>query len=117
MSLTADQIAAACDLFSDLGQITTRRMMGGLCLYHRGTIFALVTGDGAVFLKGAGAVVAELEAAGATQWAYEREGRATPTKMPYWSLPDAALDDPEAACDWARRALAQLSSGVPSPSA
>ena len=26
--------------------------------------------------------------------------------MGYWSLPEAALDDPEAACDWAPRVLA-----------
>ena len=42
-----------------------------------------------------------------------RRGRATreggkPTSMPYWTLPDAALDDPDMACDWARRALAHL---------
>ena len=28
--------------------------------------------------------------------------------MGYWTLPEAALDDPEAACDWARRALDAL---------
>ena len=27
--------------------------------------------------------------------------------MPYWTLPDAALDDPEDASAWARRALAE----------
>ena len=28
--------------------------------------------------------------------------------MPYWTLPDDLLDDPETVCDWARRALAAL---------
>ena len=108
MGLSAEEIAAARDLFAGLGEITTRRMMGGLCLYHRGTIFAIVMGDGGIFLKGAGGFVQELEAEGCTQWSYQREGRATPTRMAYWSLPDAALDDPDVACDWARRALAAL---------
>ncbi|MHA7886477.1 TfoX/Sxy family protein [Roseicyclus sp.] len=108
MSVSTEEIEAARDLFAGLGEITTRKMMGGLCLYHEGTIFAIMMGDGGLFLKGAGPVVAELEAAGCTQWSYQREGRDTPTKMPYWTLPDAALDDPEIACDWARRALAHL---------
>ncbi|MDA9347626.1 TfoX/Sxy family protein [bacterium] len=29
--------------------------------------------------------------------------------MPYWTLPDAAMDEPELACDWARRSLLQNS--------
>ena len=46
MSLSAEEIAFAKELFSGLGDLTTRRMMGGLCLYHEGTIFAIVHGDG-----------------------------------------------------------------------
>ena len=111
MGLNRGEIEAARDLFAGLGEITTRRMMGGLCLYHRGTIFAIVMGDGGIFLKGAGDMVAELEAAGSTQWTYQREGSAAPTRMAYWTLPDDALDDPDTACDWARRALAALGPG------
>jgi TfoX/Sxy family transcriptional regulator of competence genes len=36
-------IDRAIELFSGLGDITTRKMMGGLCLYHEGTIFAILT--------------------------------------------------------------------------
>jgi DNA transformation protein len=107
MSLSAEEIAFAKELFSDLGELSTRRMMGGLCLYHEGTIVAIVHGDGSIWLKGAGDFIAELEAEGCTRWTYTREG-GKPTSMPYWTLPDAALDDPEMACDWARRALRHL---------
>ena len=107
MSLTSEEIAFATELFSGLGGISTRRMMGGLCLYHEGTIFALVHGDGSIWLKGAGDFVAELEAAGCSRWTYTRESGTT-AAMPYWSLPDAAHDDPDLACDWVRRALAHL---------
>lgn len=107
MSLSAEEIAFAKELFSDLGELSTRRMMGGLCLYHDGTIFAIVHGDGSIWLKGAGEFIAELESEGCTRWTYTREG-GKPTSMPYWTLPDAALDDPEMACGWARRALRHL---------
>jgi len=108
VSVSAEQIEAARDLFSGLGDITTRKMMGGLCLYHEDTIFAILMADGGLFLKGQGAFVAELEAAGCTQWSYQRKGRDKPTRMAYWTLPEAAVDDPDLACDWAGRALAHL---------
>ena len=108
MSLSAEQIAAARDLFSGLGDITTMRMMGGLCLHHRGTIFAIVMGDGGIFIKASGDMIATLEAEGCTQWHYQRAGRAAPSYMPYWTLPDAAYDDPDTACDSARWVLAHL---------
>ena len=41
--------------------------MGGLCLYYRGTIFAIVMGDGGIFLKASGAMIATLEAEGCSQ--------------------------------------------------
>lgn len=108
MSLTSEEIEFATDLFSDLGPLTTRKMMGGLCIYRDRTIFAIIHGDFGVMIKGAGDFQQELDAMGLTRWTYQRDGAAKPTAMPYWKLPDSALDDPEEACDLARRALAHL---------
>ncbi|MEM1389201.1 MAG: TfoX/Sxy family protein [Pseudomonadota bacterium] len=102
MSLSEEEIAFARDLFAGLGNVTTRKMFGGLSLYQNGTIFAVLRSDGVILIKGAGAFADVLRAEGCTQW---REGKGT---MPYFTLPDAALDDPEEACDWARRALEHL---------
>jgi DNA transformation protein len=107
VSVSDEQIAAALDLFAELGGLSTRKMMGGLCLYRDGVIFALLYSDGTLFLKGKGDMIEALEDAGATRWTYQRDGKA-PTAMPYWTMPDDALDDPELACDWARRALSHL---------
>ena len=108
MSLGAAEITFATDLFSDLPNLTTRRMFGGLALYSDGTIFALLRSDGALLIKAAeGPLAAQLAEAGATRWTYARkDGHAA--AMPYWTLPDTALDDPAEAVAWARRALAAL---------
>lgn len=104
MAVSDADIAQALDLFSDLGPLTTRKMMGGLCLYRNGTIFALLRSDGTLFLKARGPLAEALEAEGAVQF-----GAGDPRGlMPYWTLPEDALDEPERACDWARRALAEL---------
>ena len=107
-SITAEEIEFATDLFAGLGDITTRKMMGGLCLYHQGTIFAMVHSSYGVMIKGEGEFKDELDAMGLWHWTYTREKTGTTSSMPYWKLPDSALDDPEEACALARRALAHL---------
>ncbi|CUH80419.1 TfoX/Sxy family protein [Tropicibacter naphthalenivorans] len=107
MAVSAEEIAFAKDLFSGLGDLTTRKMMGGLCLYHQGTIFAIVHGDMGIMLKGAGDFVQRLEDLGCTRWEYTRKDGAH-AAMPYWTLPDSAQDDPTEAVALAQEALRYL---------
>lgn len=107
MSVSDEDIAHALDLFSEFDDLTTRKMMGGLCIYASGTIFALLYSDGQLFLKAQGEMAEKLEDMGATRWQYTRkDGKVT--SMPYWTMPDAALDDPELACSLARETLSHL---------
>lgn len=98
MALADADIAFATDLFSDLGRVSTRKMFGGMCLYLDGVVFALMNGDGQLFLKAKGDTATALADDGATQF----------HNMPYWSLPEAALDDPTEACTLARRTMTSL---------
>lgn len=107
MAVSQSDIDRAVELFSGLGDVSTRKMMGGLCLYHQGTIFAILMSDGSLHLKGAGAFCDTLEAAGCARWVETRaDGKVM--HMPYWTMPEAALDDPDIARDWAHRALQYL---------
>jgi len=98
MALADADIAFAADLFAPMGGITTRKMFGGICLYHDGIVFALMSSEGRLYLKAKGAVAEDLQATGAKQF----------HNMPYWSVPEAALDDPDEACTLARETLATL---------
>ena len=98
MYLADADIAFATDLFSELGNISTRKMFGGMCLYLDGNVFALMSSDGQLYLKTKGDLVTELSDGGATRF----------HSMPYWSIPDAALDDPSEACTLARRTIASM---------
>ena len=107
MSVSDSDIAFARELFAGLGGLTHRKMMGGLTLYCAGQVFAILDGEGRVYLKAKGAFADEMAAAGAVKFSFtDRHGKTA--SMGYWSLPDAALDEPDLACDWARRALAAL---------
>ncbi len=95
MSVSDGDIAFAMELFMPLGDLTKRKMFGGLGIYHAGNIFCVVSSEGRIFLKCKGDLAQTLAADGSDQF----------HNMPYWSLPDAALDDPQDASDLAHRAI------------
>lgn len=102
--------AFVLELFEGLGDVTARPMMGGLAIYREGRIFAIVGPEDRIYLKAIGALADALAAEGSEQFVYEKApGKLA--RMGYWTLPDAALDDPEEACAWARRALAAADPG------
>ena len=98
MSLSESDIAFAFELFSDLPDLTHRKMFGGMCLYSEGGVFALCSSDGRIFLKAIEELAGRMAGNGAEQF----------HSMPYWSLPEDALDDPERACELARETLSML---------
>jgi DNA transformation protein len=103
MSVSDADIAYIYELFAPLGPLTSRKMMGGLTLYCDGQVFAILDRHATPYLKAKGVFAADLAANGAQQFGAD-DGKT----MGYWTLPDAALDDTDIACDWARRALAAL---------
>ena len=108
MAVSDAEIDRVRELFEGVGPLTTRRMFGGVGIYRDRVIFAVVMSDGTLRLKGAGEMADRFDAEGWERWTYRRDGSDTLRSMPYWRVPDALLDDPEEASEWARRALAAL---------
>jgi DNA transformation protein len=77
-------------------------MFGGKGIYHQGKILGLEV-DGEILLKADGESAPEFLEAGSQQWVYS--GKNKPVKMPYWSIPDEALDDPDELAKWVRLAF------------
>lgn len=98
MSVSDADIAFALELFDPLGALTVRKMFGGMCLYHQGTVFALMSAEGRLYIKASCEIANDLKNKGAEQF----------HKMPYWSLSEETLEDQSAAVDLARRALSKL---------
>lgn len=78
-------------------------MFGGRGIYHDGLIFALEV-DGEILLKADAVSAPSFEAAGSRQWIYAGHRGRKPVAMPYWTIPEVALDDMDAMAQWARRA-------------
>lgn len=97
-----DQIS---DLFAGLGPVTTRRLFGGKGIYFNGVIVGIVL-RGELMLKADGESAPALAAAGCKQWSYVGSRHGKTVTMPYWSVPDGALDDADEMTPWARLAYA-----------
>lgn len=86
------------ELFRSVADLRVRRMFGGQGIYDGDVIIALVAFD-SLFLKSDPEVEAAYVAAGSTPFVYETAGR-KPVKMPYYTCPPEAFDDPETADHW-----------------
>jgi len=104
MSVGDEEIEFVKDLFAVVGEITTRKMMGGLSIYANGKIFSIMRQDGRLYIKAAGPLAERLDAAGGKLFTYDKKD-GKQGHMNYLTLPEAALDDPEAACEWANASL------------
>ncbi len=90
------------ELFSGMGPVSVRRMFGGAGVYADDVMFALIDDD-TIYLKVDDALKESLAGLGSVAWTYSRAGRTR--EMGYWRLPESALDDPDEAAGWGRRAL------------
>jgi len=95
------------ELLVGLGPVTIKRMFGGAGVYSDGAMFGLIADD-ALHLKTDEALRRDLTAEGSGPFVWTptsgpKAGQAV--EMSYWRLPEAALDDPDEAVRWARRAL------------
>lgn len=90
--------AAIEEMFEPLGPVSIRRMFGGKGIYYNGLILALEV-YGEILLKADSVSAPLFEASGAEQWVYgSKKGK--PAAMPYWSIPEEAVDDPDVMKTW-----------------
>ncbi len=90
------------DVFAGLGPVTVKKMFGGKGIWHQGIMVGAVV-DGVVRLRGDAVSGPEFEAAGAERWTYSSKMK-KPVNMPYWTIPDSAIDDPDEFTVWTHKA-------------
>ncbi|NKB51216.1 MAG: competence protein TfoX [Rhizobiaceae bacterium] len=91
------------ELFAPFGDVTIRKMFGGVGIFYRGLNFAGIM-DGQLRLKADEQTIADFVAEGMTPWEYKRNNGKAVT-MSYWSVPERLLDDPEEFKPWAQKAF------------
>ncbi|MEM9667397.1 MAG: TfoX/Sxy family protein [Pseudomonadota bacterium] len=92
------------ELFEPFAPLKIKRMFGGAGVWSGQQIFAILADD-VIYLKCDPALREALEAEDGEVFIWTNPKTGAVNEMQYVSLPSAALDDPEDAADWARRAL------------
>ena len=104
MPITQTEIQDAIEMFSGLGPIRTRKMMGGLTIYAQDVTFAIYDPDQGYFLKSDDQTHDIFEDAGVSKFTFEMKNGKSAT-MNYYAMPDECYDDPDECLIWARRSL------------
>lgn len=100
--MSAELIEHLRDLFAPQGGLTARAMFGGHGLYLDGLLVGVLIEE-AVYLKVDALTRPDFEAAGCAPYVYAMTD--PPLTMSYWSVPEAAMDSPQAMQPWLRRAV------------
>jgi DNA transformation protein len=101
MAADPEQCAEILARLEPLGDVTSRRMFGGVGFWESGDVFAYVHREGTLFFKVDATTEADFAAAGSTRFGEDRN-----VNMPYWSVPGDVLADDDRFDEWARRAIA-----------
>ncbi|HSK41788.1 MAG TPA: TfoX/Sxy family protein [Arenibaculum sp.] len=102
MAVSEDFVAHVQELLAGLGTIRVKKMFGAAGIYA-GDLFFGVIDDETLYLKVDDLTAPEFQAAGSKPAVLQTKDG--PMTLRFWSLPDEAADDPEAAERWARLAL------------
>ncbi len=95
------------ELFAGVGAVQIKRMFGGAGGYADGVMFLLL-GNDAIHIKTDDALKAELREEGSGPFVFTPQNGLRAGEnidLGYWRLPDSALDDPDEAAIWGRKAL------------
>ena len=103
MAVTDEYLHYVLEQLAGLEHVTTRRMFGGVGLYHDARFFAIIAGD-TLYFKVNDSNRRDYEARGADQF------RPYPDRpqlsMSYYAVPADTLEDADECVLWARRSVA-----------
>jgi DNA transformation protein and related proteins len=114
--MATDAFPAHCaELLAVAGPVRRRRMFGGHGLYVDDLFVAIIAGD-RLYLKADAASAPKFEAAGGQRFVYASQGQSA--ALNYWTVPDEAMESPDAMRPWVRLAMqAALSARAAAPAA
>jgi len=95
-------VAQLQELFEPIGDVTPRKMFGGVGFFRSGVMFALIA-DGRFYFRADPVTEPQFIAEGCAQWTYP--GRERVMIMPYREVPERLFDEPEEFRDWALAAF------------
>ena len=105
MAVSQGQIAYVLEQLERLGSVAAKKMFGGAGLYFEGLFFGLIDSGDQFYLKVDDTNRADFEMAGSTP--FMPPGMRPMSKgMPYMTVPEDVLEDPDELAVWVRKSVA-----------
>ena len=101
MSVSDEFLEYVLDQLSQWGNVTARKMFGGVGIYRDGKMFGLIADD-VVYLKVDDSNREDFVKAGSSPFKPYPD---KPTSMSYFEVPPNVLDQPEELIKWSERSL------------
>jgi DNA transformation protein len=105
MAISQGYIDYVLEQLERFGHVSARRMFGGAGIYHQGLFFALITSDDRFYLKVDDTNRPEFVARGSEAFK-PPSSRPMRGSMPYMTVPEEVLEDPDELAVWARKSVA-----------
>jgi len=103
MTVSTEYLEHLVKMLEPLGPVQAKRKFGGAGIFLDGVMFGLVAGDG-LYLKADDGNRGDFEDLGLSPFTYQKKNRKGSINLSYFAAPDAALDDADELCAWARKA-------------
>jgi DNA transformation protein len=103
VGVSKSQIEYVIGQLEKLGPVTAKKMFGGAGLYADGVIFGLIDSQDVFYLKANDSNRADYEERGQTP--FNPYGDDRPAVMPYMTVPEDVLEDPDELAAWARKSV------------
>lgn len=110
MAVSDEFLKYVTDQFSALGPVRTKRMFGGVGIYHEEKFFALIDND-TLYLKTDSINEPRFKKAGMTPF-QPWPGHI----MNYWTVPSEVVENKEALAEWSKGSLAAADHNTKPPS-
>ncbi|MBI1286331.1 MAG: hypothetical protein GC178_02025 [Flavobacteriales bacterium] len=100
MAVSERTIQYAVDQLSEFGEVTTRKMFGGVGIYRNGIMFGLITSKNEFMLRVGDETRNDYENRGSKPLTHAKMKHA----MPYWEVPAEIAEDRNELRIWAEKA-------------
>lgn len=110
MAVTQGYIDYVVEQLEPLGTVTPKKMFGGAGLYFQGMFFGLIDSSDRFYLKVDDSNRSDFEARGSEPFR-PPSTRPMSKGMPYMTVPEDVLEDPDDLAVWARKSVAVAAKG------
>jgi DNA transformation protein len=102
MAISEEYLQYVLDQLDQLGPVISKKMFGGVGLFHQGLMFALISKN-LLYFKVDDSNRQQYEERGLTPF---QPFSHKPMVMPYYPVPADILEDPEHCAEWAQQSFA-----------